>query len=174
MDDRQIADCFNSLFERQVRLVGGGREPFYQPAVSGRPAVIRYTRDYAQSALHEIAHWCLATPAARRQTDYGLAYQPPPRSPADQAKFYADEVPVQALEWVFARACGVTFSLSADNPGMDHDPTRPQFERRVRAAHRRLLKVGLPDPAKEVLAALNPQWHMNWLAGDSAVMTERG
>lgn len=174
MDDRQIADCFNSRFGRQARLVGGGREPFYRPAAGGRSAVIRYTRDYAQSALHEIAHWCLATPAARRQADYGLCYQPPPRSPADQAKFYADEVPVQALEWVFALACGVTFSLSADNPGMDNDPARPQFERQVRAAHLRLLKAGLPNPANDVLAALNPQWRRHWLAGDSVVMTQRG
>ncbi len=160
MDHREIAGRFNARFRRRADtvLVGGAEEPLYLPPARGRPAMIRYTRDYAQSALHELAHWCRASPARRRLVDYGLWYQPPPRSAADQARFYAVEVPVQALEMLLAAACGVAFHFSSDNPGRDDTPARVAFEARVSAACRALLARGPGPVATEVLEALNPSW----------------
>lgn len=177
MDHRQVAGRFNACFAAFRRfsdpalnalprtlLVGGAAEPVYQPPAAGCPAVIRYTRDYAQSALHEIAHWCLAEPAARGQADYGLVYQPPPREPAAQARFYAAEVPVQALEMLLAAVAGVPFHFSADNPGMDMDPARPEFERQVRETCRALACRGPGEPGATMLAALRPDWRALALA----------
>ena len=85
---RQIAGCFNARFGRcyQVRLIGGAQEPLYLPAAGVDRAIIRYTRDYARSALHELAHWCLAGVRRRGRVDYGYWYQPPPRSPDQQQR----------------------------------------------------------------------------------------
>lgn len=117
LTDRQIAGCFNVHHGRahRVRLIGGAGEPLYLPESPGTPALIRYTQDYPRSALHELAHWCLAGRARRQQVDYGYWYQPPPRSRVQQAQFMAAEVRVQALESLFARACGLTFRVSVDD-----------------------------------------------------------
>ena len=73
LTDTQIAGCFNRGLGRElkVRLIGGAEEPFYEPGSAGRYARIRYTRDYAASAQHELAHWCIAGTARRRMSDYG-------------------------------------------------------------------------------------------------------
>lgn len=165
MNHAVIAGRFNRVFGAPLpdggimptRLIGGAREPLYLPARAGRPAIIRYTLDHAQSVLHEIAHWCLAGPCGRRRVDYGLIYDPPPRDAVAQARFYAAEVPVQALEQFFARALGMPFHLSPDNPGVDLGPGHQRFDRAVAAAYARLCRHG-PEPlAVRVLAALVPQ-----------------
>jgi elongation factor P hydroxylase len=117
LTDTQIAGCFNRGLGREleVRLIGGAEEPFYEPGTTDGPARIRYTRDYAASALHELAHWCIAGTARRRMPDYGYWYQPPPRTAAQQAAFLRVEAPVQALEARLAAACGLTFSVSMDD-----------------------------------------------------------
>ncbi len=117
--DLLIAGCFNGLFRRRrnVQLIGGAEEPLYLPAVRTDPATIRYTRDYARSALHEIAHWCIAGEDRRDLPDYGYWYSPPPRDARQQRAFCAAEVAVQSLEKLFASACGVGFAVSIDNPG---------------------------------------------------------
>jgi len=116
LTDRQIAGCFNATLGRQhhVRLVGGAAEPLYLPGEGGF-ATIRYTRDYPASALHELAHWCIAGPQRRRLVDYGYWYVPPPRTPAFQAAFGRVEVPVQALEYRLSDACGLPFRVSVDD-----------------------------------------------------------
>jgi hypothetical protein len=156
MTDAEIAARFNRRFAHvaDTVLVGGAAEPVYLPAAPGRPALIRYTRDYAQSALHEIAHWCLAGPEQRARVDYGLWYQPPPRSPRLQARFYEAEVPVQAVEMLLADACGVTFHFSSDNLGRDDPEAERGFAERVRRAHRELLEAPLPTRVAAVLQAL--------------------
>ncbi len=161
MDDRQIAGRFNARFGRRAgtMLLGGAPEPLYLPGDGRRPALIRYTRDHAASALHEIAHWCLAGDRRRRLVDYGFWYRPPPRSAAEQARFYAAEVPVQALEMALAAACGVPFHFSADNPGDDGGAARRQFEKRVRERFLRLCcEAGPCGEAAVVMAALEPRW----------------
>lgn len=130
LTDREIAGCFNRTLgpESRVRLIGGAKEPLYLPDEAGW-SVIRYTRDYAASALHELAHWCIAGSSRRRKVDYGYWYVPPPRCAADRASFAAVELPVQALESVLAAACGLDFRVSVDDPGSD-----PAFADRFRRA----------------------------------------
>jgi len=162
MDHLQIARCFNRRFGRcpasGAVLIGGAPEPLYLPATPERPAIIRYTRDHAASALHEIAHWSLADTQRRQRLDYGMWYRPPPRSVEDQARFFAAEVPVQALEMLLARATGVDFHVSADNPGADDPIARDAFTARVEAAFAALLVCGPSAVAVAVLDALNPAW----------------
>ncbi len=124
LSDVQIAACFNSGLGQRftVRLLGGAEEPVYEPGSDGAPAVIRYTRDYAPSALHELAHWCIAGARRRLLPDYGYWYRPPPRSNAEQRAFFRVELPVQALEARLALAAGVPFRVSVD------DLERPETE----------------------------------------------
>jgi elongation factor P hydroxylase len=156
MTHARIAASFNARFGRQATLIGGAPEPLYVPPAPLRPAIIRYTRDYAQSALHEIAHWCLASPGRRARVDYGMWYLPPPRTMQDQARFFAVEVPVQALEMLLAQACGVPFQFSVDNPGVDDPAAEAEFQMKVRQAHSALCSEGPSDLAVAVLQALNP------------------
>lgn len=110
----------------KTRLLGGADEPLYRPASAGSGFhvidfhvidfhVIEYTRDYFASALHEIAHWCIAGAARRQQKDYGYWYAPDGRTPAQQQRFEQVEVKPQALEWLFSTAAGFPFRVSADN-----------------------------------------------------------
>lgn len=153
--DRQIAGRFNALLGRRYRtlLVGGALEPLYVPPLGHVPAIIHYTRDYAQSVLHEISHWCLAGSARRRLRDYGYWYVPPPRSRRDQATFYAAEERVQALESVLADACGLKFHVSADQIGAD---TR-DFACNVADLAQGIRNRGISGRAGEVLTALRAQ-----------------
>jgi elongation factor P hydroxylase len=164
MTDVEIAARFNARFTREagVVLIGGAPEPVYLPGSALRPAIIRYTRDYAQSALHEIAHWCLASEARRALPDYGMWYQPPPRSARDQARFYAVEVPVQALEMLLAEASGVPFRFSTDNPGIDDPAAEADFAARVRLARDALRSEGPRGAAAGALRALGADGPAAW------------
>lgn len=100
----------------QTRLVGGGAEPEYIPASNSAVChQIIFTHDYFASALHELAHWCVAGEQRRLQHDYGYWYEPDGRTPEQQQAFEQVEVRPQALEWMFSEACGVRFRVSADN-----------------------------------------------------------
>jgi len=168
-DHVTLAGLFNARLGRHlgVVLIGGGAEPVYLPATAARPAWIRYARDHAASVLHELAHWCHASPAARRREDYGLAYQPPPRDRAAQRRFYAAEVPVQALEKLLCEAVGLPFRCSDDNPGAALGPDRGEFEARVKGACRALRRQGPDATTRAVLNALSPGWHAGHPAGSS-------
>lgn len=152
LTDRQIAGCFNGSLGRthRVRLVGGAPEPLYLPGGTGF-ATIRYTRDYAASALHELAHWCRAGARRRQVVDYGYWYVPPPRSAAAQSAFSRVEVSVQALESRLCAAAGVPFRVSVDDvdalPGAAAD-----FAGAVAAALR--TSVALPPRARALESAL--------------------
>lgn len=78
-------------------------------------AKIFYRQDYLASALHEVAHWCIAGKARRAAEDFGYWYNPDGRSAAQQNKFELAEVKPQALEWMFSVACRKPFQVSADN-----------------------------------------------------------
>lgn len=158
VDHRDLAGRFNARLGRRVgtRLVGGASEPEYLPPQGRRPAVIRYTRDHAQSVLHELAHWCLAGPARRRLVDYGYWYQPPPRTASQQARFFRAEVPVQALEMLLARASGVPFHFSIDDPTAVRGPDHAHFEQAVIARCHALERDGVTGDALSVLRALVP------------------
>jgi len=175
MEHIEIARRFNGAVGRRhdTVLIGGADEPLYKPAAHGRPAEIHYTRDYAQSALHEIAHWCIAGPERRRLLDYGYWYDPPPRVGRAREQFFAVESRVQGLELLFAMAAGVRFHVSVDDPGSDPG----DFEARVRRAARAWLAAELPARTTAVFAALADDWQAriamrqgeaDWLAGETA------
>jgi len=113
----RIAKVFNREFSGSHRtlLQGGACEPSYEPAVGTQPARIVHTLDYPASALHEVAHWCLAGRRRRQLRDYGYWYVPGPRDAQQRAAFFSAEADAQALEAVLAAACGVRFVVSADD-----------------------------------------------------------
>ena len=155
LDDRAIARCFEQCFAAQlpVRCVGGASEPFYRPGAAGRPAVLRYRADYAASALHEIAHWCVAGARRRALADFGYAYLAPPRSSAEQQQFLRWELTPQALESLFAEAAGAVFRPSFDDIEDRHIDLRPGFldalmRRRSALAH------AMPPRAERFVRAL--------------------
>ena len=133
-------------------LVGGASEPVYLP---GHPHQICYSHDYFRSALHEIAHWCVAGAARRQQEDYGYWYAPDGRSADQQAEFAQAEVYPQALEALFCAACGHDFRVSLDNLNGDGGD-EVAFALKVKAKAQALLAEGLAErPARwcEVLKA---------------------
>ena len=106
---RVFFDAFNT------QLVPFGEEPFYAPASPTSPAKITFSHDYFASALHEIAHWCVAGESRRAQEDYGYWYSPDGRDAAQQAEFEKVEVKPQAIEWILHQCCNKPFHLSLDN-----------------------------------------------------------
>ncbi|MCZ6640872.1 MAG: elongation factor P hydroxylase [Gammaproteobacteria bacterium] len=159
-DDKEIASTFNCLFAETHSTVirGGVSEPLYMPPQHNARGVIRYTRNYASSALHEIAHWCIAGSKRRRLIDYGYWYLSPPRSRSGQQSFFAVEARVQALEWLFAEAAGVSFHLSADDVHDCDDRGEvgdiAAFARQVECRVALWRAQGLPRRARRMFLAL--------------------
>ena len=147
------------LFARLFRdrhhtvLVGGADEPLYLPARGSAPAEVRYRDDFVASALHEVAHWCIAGAARRAEADYGYWYAPDGRGADAQHEFERVEIRPQAIESIFARSCGLPFRVSLDNPGRDELDPAP-FEARVAAEAQRLERSGLPPRAARFRDAL--------------------
>ena len=111
-------DCF--LAEFATRLQGDACEPLYTPADNNQGlSTIFYREDYFSSALHEIAHWCIAGEQRRKQIDYGYWYVEDGRDAVEQANFESVEVKPQAIEWAFSIACDIPFSVSIDNLSAD-------------------------------------------------------
>jgi elongation factor P hydroxylase len=118
LESGRLEAVFDACFagSHRTRLEGGADEPLYQPALaSGQYHLIRYREDFFASALHEVAHWCIAGPQRRLQTDFGYWYAPDGRTAAQQRAFERVECAPQALEWFFAKACGHPFRVSLDN-----------------------------------------------------------
>lgn len=152
--ERLFAACFATDYA--TRLAGGAPEPLYQPSVSGRGEhVIFYREDYFASALHEVAHWCIAGPARRQRVDFGYWYAPDGRTAAQQRAFEQVEYKPQALEWLFSRACGFPFAVSLDNLDGDREPDTRDFRRAIFAQGRRWQRDGLPSRAAVFFDALS-------------------
>ena len=152
--ERIFAACFAN--ECRTVLEGGGDEPLYVPSPGPDtiPHRIVYRADYFASALHEVAHWCLAGAERRTQEDYGYWYAPDGRSAEQQAEFERVEARPQALEWIFSDACRFPFNLSADNLEGGFAPSRT-FEAAVREARTHFLEAGLPARAARFHEALH-------------------
>ena len=174
---------FNQAFltRYNTRLVGGCDEPLYQPAVglhgSQRSAVpgsnvklvrsgareglnaseshIYYRDDFFASALHEVAHWCIAGEQRRKLIDYGYWYEPDGRSPSKQADFQIAECKPQALEWIFSIICRSDFSVSIDNlQSIEAPHNAAPFATMVRQAAFEYCANGLPPRAQIFALAL--------------------
>jgi elongation factor P hydroxylase len=153
--ERVFDRCFAAEFQTCLR--GGAAEPLYQPAIEpGQLNILWYREDFFASALHEVAHWCIAGDKRRRQVDFGYWYAPDGRSAQQQAAFEVVETEPQALEWFFSLACDYRFTLSADNLDVDNGqlPDNGAFQLRVVDRAARWQRTGLPDRAARFYNAL--------------------
>ncbi|TGD75236.1 transporting ATPase [Mangrovimicrobium sediminis] len=157
-DSRDLERLFNRCFadSENTRLFGGAAEPVYlPPAADGACAQLHYREDFFASALHEIAHWCIAGTERRQQLDFGYWYASEGRSPQQQAAFEAVEVTPQALEWILSSACGYRFRVSVDNFSDDGTPADTAgFRELVAARARAWQQASLPPRAARFFTAL--------------------
>ncbi len=164
-DPQPVIEIFNQLFQTSHRteLCEGGSEPFYLPASSSDQMHRIYFREgYFSSALHEVAHWCVAGKQRRMLEDYGYWYQPDGRTSHQQKQFEAVERKPQALESLFAKACDHPFVLSADNLESAL-ACSPNFEQAVERQVNHYLKHGLPRRARLFLQACHARFESHSL-----------
>lgn len=155
--------CFSASFN--TRLVKGNDEPIYLPA--GATDIGIAAQDYAQvvfahgyyaSALHEIAHWCLAGEQRRLKVDFGYWYCPDGRTAEQQAKFQQVEIKPQAIEWGLCIAAGFEFNVSCDNLSGDEFGQQPDhrgFREKVHDQVKTYLANGFPPRAQILMQALS-------------------
>lgn len=156
-DPEHLITLFNRLFatSENTRLVRGEGEPIYRPADDDCSFHrIEFAHGFFASALHEIAHWCIAGKERRQQLDYGYWYAPDGRDQHQQQAFEQVEVKPQALEWILSRACGKAFRVSVDNlNGVATDPL--PFKQAVFAQVQAYCHSGLRGRASELVAELS-------------------
>ncbi len=99
----------------ETTIVGGHEEPFYRAFDGQNGAQIQFSHDYIRSALHELAHWCVAGEQRRKMDDYGYWYAADGRDQEQQNAFYQVEVKPQTIEWAFSLVIDVDFEPSVDN-----------------------------------------------------------
>ncbi|MFK8048001.1 MAG: elongation factor P hydroxylase [Halioglobus sp.] len=166
-----FAQCFGSEFNTVLR--GGFEEPFYQPpGPSAAPAVICFRADYFASALHEVAHWCIAGSERRQCSDYGYWYSPEGRTLSQQRDFERAEVTPQAIEWCFSLACGYDFKISPDNfdPITGESLDSFSFENAVLDRAHSLRECGLPVRAKRYFDALVAEFNTRDCSGNPLLL----
>ncbi len=149
-----LVDVFNGVFQATdaTTLCGGADEPYYEP---GAPSVIYFREDFDRSALHEVAHWCVAGPVRRALADYGYWYAPEGRNAEQQSAFYSVEVKPQAMEALFCEALDLPFAVSVDNLTVDAScPEIVDFEAAVDRQIVRFRQQGLPNRAGRFIEAL--------------------
>lgn len=152
-----LIQVFNQAFaeSESTLLVKGGDEPVYYPAGCaqnpGSFHQILFAHGYVNSALHEVAHWCIAGRERRKLVDYGYWYHPDGRSSSQQRCFEKVEIKPQALEWHFAKACGVGFRVSLDNLNNPHQhllmDSSAKFKQAVSDQAISYVQKGLPERA---------------------------
>jgi hypothetical protein len=151
-----LQTLFDQLFlpDYHTRLEGGGDEPVYLPA-DGEHTCHRiiFRADYFSSALHEVAHWCIAQQPRRQQIDYGYWYVGDGRNAEQQNRFEQVEARPQALEWIFSVACGLRFRPSYDNLN-GTIMQRSGFNQAIYTQLLRYCERGLPDRAGQFRGAL--------------------
>lgn len=164
-----LITIFNQAFydEFNTRLELGAGEPIYLPA-DNLPADnkvnyhrILFANGYYASALHELAHWCVAGAKRREQEDYGYWYQPDGRTAEVQQAFEAVEVRPQAYEWILSVSAGFPFTVSCDNLHGDFEPDRLAFMQQVYDQVVTILSSGLPP---RLLALSNALRHFYSIA----------
>lgn len=144
--------CFAQSYNTQ--LVKGGVEPVYLPASKQcSHHQIVFAHGYYASALHEIAHWCLAGDSRRLLEDFGYWYLPDGRNTEQQKSFEQVEIKPQAIEWAFCIASRKNFNVSADNlNGADADTV--SFKNAVYQQVKEYLNVGFPERAQQFIEVL--------------------
>jgi elongation factor P hydroxylase len=154
----QIQDLirlFDATFrDYNTRLIKGTDEPIYLPADDncGFHRVV-FAHGYYSSAMHEIAHWCLAGTERRQLEDYGYWYCPDGRDIKQQAAFEKVEVKPQAIEWGLCVAAGFKFDVSTDNLN-GVQPDRLAFKAKVYDQVMDYCRVGFPARAALLMERL--------------------
>ena len=163
-DVRDLIALFDDQFEasHNTVLVRGGDEPLYLPADADHPRHrIVFAHGYFASALHEIAHWCIAGRKRRTLVDYGYWYRPDGRDADEQLEFERVEAGPQAIEWAFHIAAGSEFRVSADNlSGETLDIER--FRQRVHDGLYDYHANGFPPRARRFIAAMCAFYDRQW------------
>jgi hypothetical protein len=145
-------------------LVKGNDEPIYLPAhhtdigIPAKPyAQVVFAHGFYASALHEIAHWCLAGEQRRTLVDFGYWYCPDGRTAEQQAKFQQVEIKPQAIEWALCISAGFSFNVSCDNISGDEfgqQPDRHQFQKTIFKQVKAYLEEGFPKRAQQLMHRL--------------------
>nr|WP_198673654.1 elongation factor P hydroxylase [Algibacillus agarilyticus] len=141
-----------------TQLIKGDEEPIYLPArtkanQSDHHQIV-FAHGYYASALHEIAHWCVAGDARRKLEDYGYWYTADGRDHEQQQKFEKVEIKPQAIEWILSAAAQFTFRVSTDNLNGTAEPDRYAFRRLVHQQVALYLAKGLPQRVATLVNAL--------------------
>lgn len=164
---QDIISVFNQCFadEFNTRLVCGNDEPIYLPAgetdigiAAQDHAQVVFAHGYYASALHEIAHWCLAGDERRKKIDFGYWYCPDGRTAAQQTEFQKVEIKPQAIEWGLCIAAGFEFNVSCDNLSGDEfgeQPDHKAFREQVYDQVQLYLSRGFPSRAASLMRALS-------------------
>lgn len=154
---QDLINTFNNTFfqEFNTKLELGGDEPIYLPA-DEQYAYHRiiFARGFYASAMHEIAHWCVAGPQRRLLEDFGYWYEPDGRTEQVQAEFEKVEIRPQSYEWILSVSAGFPFTVSCDNLNGDFEPDRLLFMKKVHAEVMTILDSGLPLRVKMLSDAL--------------------
>ncbi|MBA6231765.1 MULTISPECIES: elongation factor P hydroxylase [unclassified Colwellia] len=154
---RDLINIFNDTFSActNTRLIKGGDEPLYSPAddVCEYHQII-FAHGFYASALHEIAHWCLAGPARRLKEDFGYWYTPDGRDQIQQEQFEQVEIKPQAIEWALSVSTGKCFDVSIDNLSGMGTTDRIAFKRAVYQQVIHYLNSGFPNDAQKFIVAL--------------------
>ncbi|EPQ9983507.1 elongation factor P hydroxylase [Vibrio vulnificus] len=154
---QDLITIFNQTFSESfnTKLELGGDEPIYLPADTSVPYHrIIFARGFYASALHEIAHWCVAGPERRLLEDFGYWYEPDGRTAEVQAKFEKVEIRPQAYEWILALSAGFPFNVSCDNLHGDFEPDRLGFMQKVHQEVMSIFEAGFPPRVKMLSDAL--------------------
>lgn len=166
---QDLIAIFNQTFfdEYQTKLELGGDEPIYLPADEQVDYHrIIFARGFYASALHEIAHWCVAGPERRQLEDFGYWYQPDGRTREVQSEFEKVEIRPQAYEWILSVSAGFPFSVSCDNLSGDFEPDRLGFMRKVHSEVLAILEQGIPKRVLQLSEALRHFYQTPQLSSD--------
>lgn len=156
---RDVIDIFDNAFlaSYNTRLLLGEGDPIYVPGSNRYPHHrIYFAHGFYRSALHEVAHWCIAGAVRRHIVDYGYWYKPDGRNLDEQQMFERVECKPQALEWLFCLSSGHPFEVSCDNLAAEN-PAAINIEAFTDKVAMQLLgyaKHGLPQRAAIFAAAL--------------------
>jgi hypothetical protein len=166
---QQLMAIFDGCFALSLntRLIKGDEEPIYLPADKQIPYHrIIFAHGFYASALHEIAHWCIAGARRRLLVDFGYWYCPDGRDAPTQHQFEQVEVKPQALEWLFCVAADFPFNVSCDNLNGQHEPDRLAFQRQVHDQVLDYLSRGIPQRAAQFIEALQTHYQTRPLTAE--------
>ncbi|GGB95671.1 elongation factor P hydroxylase [Marinobacterium zhoushanense] len=168
LDIQDLIRIFNKLFltSYNTELVAGEDEPIYLPADELYPHHrVVFAHGFFASALHEIAHWCVAGAQRRTLVDFGYWYKPDGRTAAEQAEFERVEVQPQAYEWILSESAGHRFHFSADNLSAGLGASN-RFMYNVHSRVLELLEQGLPERVEALSSALRTYYQTPVLSAD--------